>query len=136
MALAVGLANLVVLAAILLLVVLTIAIVLRMVRQKMTAAQNWPSTKGVVLVSEVKDAGGDSGWYTKVLYRYEVGGQAYESSRITVGVELGQQSLEAHERLSARFPAGAEVTVYYNPQNPAEAALIRGDPNSWNPSSF
>ena len=132
MALAIGLVGLIPLSLILLLVILIFV----MVRRKIQAAQNWPSTEGVVLTSEVRDAGGESGLYPLVIYRYEVGGRVYKNSRIAVAVEYGRQSFESLEQLAARFPVGAQVKVYYNPQNPAEAALIKGDPNSWTPSLF
>lgn len=136
MSLVLVLAGLTALFVILLLVILIVVVVLRQVQRKIGESQHWPSTTGVVLTSEVGHTGDDSGWYTRVIYRYEVGGRAYESSRIAVGVELGDQSQVSHERLASRFPVGARVTVYYNPQNPAEATLIQGDPNSWKPSSF
>jgi hypothetical protein len=121
---------------VLLLVVVFRAKASRAVRQKIRAAQDWPSTKGLVLVSEVRDEGGESGWRAQVVYRYEVGGRVYENSRIAVAVEYGRQGFQAHRRLAARFPLGAQVVVYYNPQNPADAALVKGDPNSSSPSSF
>ena len=124
-------------AGIVLLLVLVIrAKALRAVRQKIRAAQDWPSTKGLVLVSEVRDEGGESGWRAQVVYRYEVGGRVYENSRIAVAVEYGRQGFQAHQQLAARFPLGAQVVVYYNPQNPSDAALIKGNPNSSSPSSF
>ena len=109
---------------------------LQAVQQKIREAQAWPSTEGVVLVSEVRDEGGENGWRAHVRYQYEVDGRTYESSRIAVAVEYGREGLQAHEELAARFPSGTRVTVYYNPQNPAESALVKGDPNSPSPSLF
>jgi hypothetical protein len=125
----------------LLIVILSLVILLtvsvrRLVGTKIQEAEHWPSTQGVVLTSEVRDAGGDSGWYANVVYRYEVGGCVYENSRIAVAVEPGSQSFQAHQQLAARYPVGAQVMVYYNPQNPADAALMIGDPNSWSPSDL
>lgn len=122
--------------AILLLVLVIRRIALRAVKQKMREAQAWPSTEGLVLASEVGDEGGENGWRAHVSYRYEVAGRVYENSRIAVAVEYGREGLQAHRELAARFPAGAPVTVYYDPQNPADAALIKGDPNSPSPSFF
>lgn len=106
------------------------------VRRKIRAAQGWPAASGVVLTSEVGDDGGESGLYVRVVYRYEVGGRVYENSRLAVAVEYGVQNLPALERMAARFPVGAEVPVYYDPHNPADSALIKGDPKSWAPSRF
>ena len=123
-------------AAILALVLVVRRIALQAVQQKIREAQAWPSTEGLVLVSEVRDEGGENGWRGHVRYRYEVAGRLYESSRIAVGVEYGREGLQAHQELAARFPKDARVTVYYNPRNPADAALIKGDPNSNSPSLF
>ena len=122
--------------AILTLVLVVRRIALQAVQHKIREAQAWPSTEGLILVSEVRDEGGENGWRAHVSYRYEVGGRLYESSRIAVAVEYGRESLHAHQELAARFPVGAQVTVYYNPRNPADAGLIKGDPNSSSPSFF
>ena len=136
-AFAIGLAGAVfLLGGVLLLTLLIVVIVLAAVRRKIRAAQDWPSTGGLVLVSEVRDEGGETGWRANVVYRYEVGGRVYQNSRIAVAVEYGVHSFQAQERLAARFPAGSQVTVYYDPQNPADAALVKGDPNSLTPSLF
>jgi hypothetical protein len=110
--------------------------VLTLVRRKIREAQQWPSTKGLVVTSEVRNDNDEEGWYAKIIYRYEVGGRVYENSRIAVAVEHGNQSLQAQEQLASRFPVGAHVPVYYDPRNPADAALTKGDPNSWAPSLF
>lgn len=123
-------------AAVLLLVFLVRRFALQAVHQKIREGQTWPSTEGLVLVSEVRDEGGENGWRAHVRYRYEVDGRTYENSRIAVAVEYGREGRQAHQELAARFPAGAHVTVYHNPQNPADAALIKGDPNSPSPPFF
>ena len=122
--------------AVLLLVLVIRRVALQAVRQKIREAQAWPSTEGLVLASEVRDEGGENGWRAHVRYRYEVAGRVYDNSRIAVAVEYGREGFQAHRELAARFPAGAQVTVYYNPRNPADAALIKGDPNSPSPSFF
>lgn len=122
--------------AVLLLVFVVRRFALQAVQEKIREAQAWPSTEGLVRASEVRDEGGENGWRAHVPYRYEVDGRVYESSRIAVAVEYGREGLPAHQELAARFPVGAQVTVYYNPQNPADAALIKGGPTSPSPSIF
>ena len=122
--------------AVLLLVLVIRRLALQAVRQKMREAESWHSTEGLVLESEVRDEGGENGWRAHVRYRYEVAGRVYDNSRIAVAVEYGREGFQAQEELTARFPVGAKVTVYYNPQNPADAALIKSDPNSPSPSVF
>ena len=102
----------------------------------MRQAQGWPATKGLILSSEVRNAHDENGWYATIIYRYEVSGRAYESSRIAVAVEHGDQSFQTQQQLAARFPVGAEVLVYYDPENPTDAALIKGHPRTSSPSLF
>jgi hypothetical protein len=138
--LAIGAVSLVVFSIGTLLLIIFIGVIYYTVRtgvqRKIRAAQDWPETEGQVLVSEVRDEGGENGWRAHVVYRYEVDGRVYENSRIAVAVEYGREGFQAQEELAARFPAGAPVTVYYNPQNPAEAALIKESLDSSSPSLF
>ncbi len=65
--------------------------------------------------------------FPMVVYEYEVGGTKYLSNRVRAqdasGPTLGG-ALYANPLLK-RYPKGATVTVYYNPQNPKESALER-----------
>ena len=47
----------------------------------------------------------------------------YESKRVTIGKIQGRRD---SAKFVARYPVGAEVTVYYNPGDPSKAVLIRG----------
>lgn len=62
----------------------------------------------------------------EVVYAYSVGGHVYQGTRIRVegsgrSVVPGTGGLATIER----YPAGATVTVYYDPANPWDAALER-----------
>jgi hypothetical protein len=91
------------------------------------AALSWLSTTGTVVKSRVEVSGGDHTSVTpRVIYQYEVNGTMYQADRIRAG--------DIHMRISTsggayatvdHYPEGATVTVYYNPMNPAEAALER-----------
>lgn len=63
----------------------------------------WPATTGLVLVSEVRDAGG-GGWYAKVVYRCEVGGHVCGRSRIAAAFEQENRSFRARKQLAAHLP--------------------------------
>jgi hypothetical protein len=101
-------------------------------RKKAEASQGWPGTSGQISRSEVKrsassdDDGNTSYSYSPVVeYTYQVGGQAFSSRRMVFGAVKGYSSPAKAEKELARHPAGATVTVYYNPENPAEAVLER-----------
>lgn len=91
------------------------------------ASLSWRSTQGRVLKSRVEVSGGEvTSVSPYVLYEYEVHGQIYQSVQIQAGDRFirSATSRDAYETVD-RYPVGATVTVYYDPSNPAEAALER-----------
>lgn len=100
-------------------------------------AKSWEATKGKVLISDVdprKLKPGDAGYNfhdTDIVneplieYEYTVGGKKFSGRRITIGDKTSTYELEG---ILSRYPVGAEVTVYYDPQNPQMAVLERDFP--------
>jgi hypothetical protein len=102
-------------------------------RRRMAAVSQWPSTMGTVHASylELRHSSGDSGStnYPVVQYSYQVGGQAYQSTKLAPGPEVGGTGAG---KVVARYPAGAaQVMVFYNPQNPSDAVLETKAPAQW-----
>ena len=59
----------------------------------------------------------------RIVYAYTVHGTGYQGERLRFGpVTLSSEAGDA-ERAASRYPPGSEVTVYYDPVNPAESAL-------------
>jgi len=57
-------------------------------------------------------------------YRYSVKGQNYTGNTLYAGLpNIFDSKLEA-EQLSQQFPASQKTTIYYNPKNPAQSALL------------
>jgi hypothetical protein len=93
------------------------------------ASQNWLMTNGKVIKSRVEVSGGNYTSVTpRVIYEYEVGGQTYRGERIRAGDKFlhiqTSGSRTAYDTVD-RYAEGTTVTVFYNPQNPAEAVLER-----------
>ena len=100
-------------------------------RRKMAAVSQWPSTMGTVLMSTLERRySSESGTvdYPVVQYSYQVGGKNYQGSRLAPGPEVGGTGAG---KVVARYPIGAQVMVFYNPQNPTEAVLERKAPAQW-----
>ena len=101
-------------------------------RRKMAAVSQWPSTMGTVIRSylERRSSSDDSGStnYPVVQYSYQVAGQSYQSTKLTPGPEVGGSGAG---KVVARYPAGAQVMVFYNPQNHSEAVLERKAAAQW-----
>ena len=87
------------------------------------AVQTWPTVTGKIGTSEARShrhGGHQSAVFPHVTYTYEVNGKTYHSSNIMAGGEIGGLNVES---TLARYPQGAQVTVYYDPQNPKDAVL-------------
>ena len=59
-------------------------------------------------------------------YEYRVGGATYRSRGVTSGTEEMRSGRWA-ERLLARYEVGQNVEAYYNPEEPSQAFLVKGD---------
>ncbi len=101
-------------------------------RRKMNAVQGWSSTMGTVNASYLErrrsSNNGGSTNYPVVQYSYQIGGQMYQSQKIAPGMEVGGTGAG---KVVERYPAGAQVMVFYDPQNPSDAVLERKAPAQW-----
>ena len=100
-------------------------------RRKMAAVSGWPSTMGTITNSFIDwRSSSDSGTtaYPVVQYSYQISGQTYQGNKYAPGPEIGGTG--AHKVVN-RYPAGSQVMVFYNPQNPADAVLERKAPALW-----
>ena len=104
-----------------------IAIIL-VVRRGVAKAANWSSTMGTVLFSTIeyrRSGNNGSAAYPVVQYSYTVMGQMLQGGKIMPGPESGGSG--AH-KVVERYPVGAQVMVYYDPNNPSDSVLERGMP--------
>lgn len=94
------------------------------------ASQNWPSTEGVILSSEVKTDLGksddvDPKYKAAITYRYAVEDYEYTGERVSFS---GQTFLEKRKAYSLvkRYNKGKRVKVYYDPKTPHVSVLEPG----------
>ena len=99
-------------------------------RRRMAAVRQWPSTMGTVSASylERRSSSDGSTNYPVVQYSYQVGTQTYQGMKIAPGPEVGGTGAG---KVVGRYPAGAQVMVFYNPQNPSDAVLETKAPAQW-----
>ncbi|MCB9444517.1 MAG: DUF3592 domain-containing protein [Ardenticatenaceae bacterium] len=95
---------------------------------RMIVSPGWPTTGGTILYHKfmgVKFKEYDGGFFTKIdvyiRYEYAVEGVSYTSLSINAIDTPANPSSYAD-----RFPVGEDVTVYYNPKDPADAVLEPG----------
>lgn len=97
-------------------------------RRGVTKAADWSSTMGTVISSTIewrRRSEGGSVAYPSVQYNYQVMGQVLQGGRIMPGPPVGGSGAK---KVVARYPVGAQVMVYYDPNNPSDAVLERDMP--------
>lgn len=110
----------------LLLIVLVVASIVKAI-----GAASWPSAPGEVSVCQVEEthtvSDGEqvSGWRLNFSYKFFVRGFEYEGSTISQSRAI-PDGAAAFRKLARRYPVGAKVQVFYNPEKPYECALDRG----------
>lgn len=100
-------------------------------QRRMNAVQSWASAMGTVSASYLeRRSSGDSGTvnYPVVQYSYQVGGQMYQGAKIAPGMEVGGTGAG---KVVNRYPEGAQVMVFYDPNNPSDAVLEKKAPAQW-----
>jgi Protein of unknown function (DUF3592) len=92
------------------------------------AAQSWPSTMGVVVASTIRvtRTHRSRSETPVVAYQYQVDGQPYVGKVVKAGEQFFSARLHGDaQRTVDRYPVGAQVTVFYDPANPADSVLER-----------
>jgi hypothetical protein len=107
-------------------------------------ARHWPAVQGRVLTSHATAVGvavrRQTGigsqrdalrWVPGIEFEYEVGGQLHRSRRIGLTAPSASSERADAEARAARLPAGAAVTVRYDPARPADGVIELGmDPQT------
>lgn len=88
--------------------------------------QSWPTVRGRVVASElVTNFVGHTEYHADIRYTYSVGGIKHESASVRIRGTRTRYKLDVAEVVN-NYPAGAEVLVYYNPDNVRESFLEAG----------
>jgi hypothetical protein len=103
-------------------------------RGRMQAARNWSKTEGVITVSMVdqppQHASDDLNDATPIIrYRYRVGGRDLESDQVAIG-GLPMMTRVLAGKFVGRYPVGARVDVYVDPQDPKQVLLQPAEPRT------
>jgi hypothetical protein len=94
------------------------------------ASVHWPTVAAYVSSSEVNTGTSNIGtwWAPAISYEYEVGGKRFEAANIRYLMPHYYRETPAADTI-APYPAGSQVRVSYDPQNPAESVLEPGVPS-------
>ncbi len=101
-------------------------------KKKVEESQNWSAVQGYITKSYIRretdtDSDGDrsTSYFPEVLYTYEFHGQEYTGDKISFGGKTGSSHHKKAQNFLAQYPVGQGVTVYYDPNNPEDAVLVR-----------
>jgi hypothetical protein len=101
-------------------------------RRKAAQSSAWPAVTGVITKHNIQrqDSIDDEGFSTttytpQIEYQYSVAGQSFTGKRIAFGFSKGYSRRSKAQEAIADYPLNRQVQVFYNPQNPGEAALER-----------
>lgn len=93
---------------------------------RIVESQSWKKTTGrVVSSTSVPGTLASFTTYPEVAYTYAVNQREYNSQNLHGGSEYRLTRAGAAAE-AARYPVGAEVEVYYDPEAPSDAILDRG----------
>src|SRR4051812_19637063 len=91
------------------------------------AAANWPTVQGRIVesgISSSRSRGGAAHFDPKTPYDYRATGQPPRGRTIWLGSGLFFDSPEEAEQFMRPYGGGPPAGVFYNPADPADAALI------------
>jgi hypothetical protein len=93
------------------------------------ASQNWLPLEAELLEAGLHSSGGKSDtWQARGRYRYQVNGQVYENDRVallTSSDNIGDFQQRLARELETALAAKRPVTIWYDPDNPADSVLNR-----------
>jgi len=94
--------------------------------RQLDASQGWSATTGRITEAYVhRNLGVGYKHLVHVSYEYQLLGQSYAGAKVAFGVAKSYQFRSQAENALACYPLDSQVTVYYDPANPAEAVLER-----------
>ncbi len=96
--------------------------------------KKWPHKRGQLLRSRIAHVAGfewdpgDKSYATDALYEYQVDGQTYQGQKVSPWVMVASHNVRfvLYKQLDRiEVGPGNKVSVYYNPQKPSQAILIK-----------
>src|SRR5579872_6456285 len=102
--------------------------------QRAIASTAWPTTSGMVTGSQASESttkdekthAGSTTYSTETTIHFQVNGQDYSTDLIHFGQTLGSGDSSEAALQAVRYPAGAAVSVSYNPGDPSIAVVKPG----------
>ncbi|MEE4214464.1 MAG: DUF3592 domain-containing protein, partial [Bacteroidales bacterium] len=96
--------------------------------QYASSSKSWPTVQGVITRSDIDvwTRDGKTHYQPDIAYTYSVDGKKYSSSKINAGEQAMDNNVNSAKKIQTKYPAGKEVTIWYDPGLPASSALEPG----------
>ena len=104
-------------------------------RRKIWVSQDWPQTVGTITKARVEkeesigEYGNSTSYSPRVEYDYVVNGVRLTGKKIGFGRHAYMRARRAEADLS-RYPLNSTVTVFFDPEKPSDAVLVKEAPSS------
>ncbi len=95
------------------------------------SSRSWPEAVGKITFSTVASYESDSNsgtttmFYPDIRYNYSVNGKEFTGNKVDLG-EYSSSDVGYAQKITARYPVGKSVRVYYDPAHPGTAVLEPG----------
>ena len=107
-------------------------------RWRVARAASWPSVPGTVTHSSVVQstetnftAGTTNTMHdAQIKYQYQVKERRYRNDKVHVGGSLATSMPSYAQAQAQRYPQGADIDVFYNPDKPAQSCLEKSEQTS------
>ena len=89
----------------------------------------WTRTGGKIISSQLvttSNNDGDPLYQEKIIYEYSALGRTFQSDQIYSGATTATSKEESKQKIVDKYPAGKDVDVYYDADDPKTAVLERG----------
>jgi hypothetical protein len=96
--------------------------------REVISSRNWPAKPGVVVKHHDDISTGNARTH-RAFYSYTVGGHSYDGNVYFIGSRMTSKS--DLDEFFDRYAIGNPVTVFYNPDKPAESLLERSQDTNW-----
>ena len=117
----------------------------RAAQKQASATAGWQQTRGRIVTSATEafrtrpDISASSSVATgfrtqyrqRIQYSYQVAGIGYAGDRVAFGGRTSGTLASLESSMVKRYPAGSDVTVFYDPANPSQAVLERDAKHVW-----
>ncbi len=102
-----------------------------LMKKKIKESESWPEAEATILKSKLRKKNQGKVKYASIKFKFSIQGKEYISKKILIGGEVNTSSSKRAIERVEKYSVGSTHIVFYNPKNPKEAYLERGQEGVW-----